>query len=300
MNTKFLGTAAKAIACAAVALVCTAQAGSLKWTKGTYVDKVMSKAKKAGKPVFMIGGREDCINTTTTRDQSCENASVRAALGDYFLWFCNCDEQRDDFWYYATPYSDPDNGIMLPLCAVINPNKPDVCAAATSGRQGPSDLLSLLDKAEKKLYKTVTLNANGGTAAKSKVKALVNGKVGTLPKATRKGYRLSGWFTAKSGGTQVTDATKVKKDVTFYAQWKRNKYTIKFHRNGGTGSMGSITASYGKTVKLPANAFKKSGYKFKGWATKKGGTVAYKNKAEVKNLTYKNGETVTLYAVWKK
>ena len=134
-----------AFALAAVALVCTAQAGSLKWTKGTYVDKVMSKAKKAGKPVFMIGGRETCVNTTTTRDQSCENASVRAALGDYFLWFCNCDEQRDDFWYYATPYSDPDNGIMLPLCAVINPNKPDVCAAATSGRQGPSDLLSLLD-----------------------------------------------------------------------------------------------------------------------------------------------------------
>ncbi|MBQ2631617.1 MAG: InlB B-repeat-containing protein, partial [Kiritimatiellae bacterium] len=69
---------------------------------------------------------------------------------------------------------------------------------------------------------------------------------------------------------------------------------------GGTGSMGSITASYGKTVKLPANAFKKSGYKFKGWAKKKSGTVAYKNKAEVKNLTDKNGETVTLYAVWKK
>ena len=137
---------------AATAMHLAAQAGSLKWTKGTYVDKVMSKAKKAGKPVFMIGGRETCVNTTTTRDQSCENASVRAALGDYFLWFCNCDEQRDDFWYYATPYSDPDpdKGIMLPLCAVINPNKPDVCVAATTGRQSPSDLLSLLDKAEKK------------------------------------------------------------------------------------------------------------------------------------------------------
>ena len=80
MKTKFLRTAARAIACAAVALACTAQAGSLKWTKGTYVDKVMSKVKKAGKPVFMIGGREDCINTTTTRDQSCENASVHETV----------------------------------------------------------------------------------------------------------------------------------------------------------------------------------------------------------------------------
>ena len=47
-----------AFALAAVALSCAAQAGSLKWTKGANADTVIAKAKKAGKPIFMIGGRE--------------------------------------------------------------------------------------------------------------------------------------------------------------------------------------------------------------------------------------------------
>ena len=275
------------------------QAGSLTWLKDKTVDKVMSKAKKAGKPVFMICGRESCYNTTTTRDQSCENASVSAALGNYVLWFSDCDDM--DEWYEVSKYaSGLGEDWFLPLICVFNPNNPDKYVVRDTGLKNPSELLSILDKAEKKLYKKVTFNANGGTVAKSKVTVLANGKVGTLPKATKKGYKLSGWFTAKSGGSKVADTTKVKKDVTYYAQWKANSYTIKFHKNGGTGSMGAISAKYGKKVALPGCSFKKSGYKFKGWATKKNGTVAYKNKAEVKNLTAENGATVTLYAVWKK
>lgn len=52
----------KALAIGLVAAACiapaTAQAGSLTWTKDTAADKVMSKAKKAGKPVFMICGHK--------------------------------------------------------------------------------------------------------------------------------------------------------------------------------------------------------------------------------------------------
>ncbi|MBO7683825.1 MAG: InlB B-repeat-containing protein [Kiritimatiellae bacterium] len=51
---------------------------------------------------------------------------------------------------------------------------------------------------------------------------------------------------------------------------------------------------------LEGAIFKRTGYKFAGWATKKNGKVAYKNKAKVKNLTATNGKTVTLYAVWNK
>ena len=64
--------------------------------------------------------------------------------------------------------------------------------------------------------------------------------------------------------------------------------------------MKTLSATYGKTVALRANAFKKSKYKFAGWATSKDGAVVYKNKVKVKNLTAKNGKTVTLYAKWKK
>lgn len=81
-------------------------------------------------------------------------------------------------------------------------------------------------------------------------------------------------------------------------------YTIKFNANGGTGTMKPINAKKGAKVILTANAFKRAGYKFIGWAVKSDkskiilapyqiGVVTYKNKATVKDL----GD-VTLYAVW--
>ena len=64
----------------------------------------------------------------------------------------------------------------------------------------------------------------------------------------------------------------------------------------------TLAMTYGKAKKLPKNKFTRSGYKFNGWATSKSkakkGTVAYKNKKKVKNLTT-TGKTVKLYAVWK-
>ena len=150
---------------------------------------------------------------------------------------------------------------------------------------------------------TVTWNANGGkigSATTSKVFVRKGAAVGTLPKATRKGYTFKGWFTKTSGGTKIKATTKITKSATYYAQWTANKYTIKFNKNGGKGTMKTLSATYGKNVTLTANAFTKAKYKFAGWATKKNGKVAYKNKAKVKNLTDKDGKTVTLYAVWNK
>ena len=149
---------------------------------------------------------------------------------------------------------------------------------------------------------TVTLNANGGSLGEASNKVLVQkGKaVGTLAKPTRKGYTFKGWYTKKSGGSKVKTTTTVKKNVTYYAQWTVNKYKIKFDENGGKGTMKTLSATYGKKVKLTANAFELTGCKFAGWAKTKNGKVKYEDKAKVKNLTATNGETVTLYAVWKK
>ena len=148
----------------------------------------------------------------------------------------------------------------------------------------------------------VVFAANGCTVAES-TRVVTQGKaVGALPEPTRKGYTFNGWYTKKSGGTKIKTTTKVTKDVTYYAQWTVNKYTIKFNKNGGTGTaMKTISATYGKNVTLTANAFKRTNYTFLGWATKKDATEAkYTDKAKVKNLTATNGKTVTLYAVWKR
>ena len=55
-----------------------------------------------------------------------------------------------------------------------------------------------------------------------------------------------------------------------------------------------------KSVALKTNRFKKKGYVFNGWNTKRNGSgKAYKDKAKVKNLTAAC-KAITLYAQWKK
>ena len=79
-------------------------------------------------------------------------------------------------------------------------------------------------------------------------------------------------------------------------------YTIAFNGNGSTGgSMDTIeNVKYDSDQKLAANGFIKAGYVFTGWNTKSDGTgTPYSDKATVKNLTIKDGDTVTLFAQWQ-
>ena len=121
-----------------------------------------------------------------------------------------------------------------------------------------------------------------------------------FPVATRKGYRLLGWYTKKSGGKRVDFLTKSSSKVTkLYAHWARARYQVRFDANQGTGKMANEKFVYGKSKALSANAFKRSGYTFAGWARNPTGAVKYKNKQKVKKLASKDGSVVVLYAKWK-
>ena len=148
----------------------------------------------------------------------------------------------------------------------------------------------------------ITYNLNGGTNNSKNVATRKYGKAVTLYNPTRTGYTFGGWYTTKKcTGTAVTKIAKTyAKNVTLYAKWTVNKYTIKFNANGGTGTMASKTMTYGTAAKLTANSFTRTGYTFSGWSTTKKGSVVYKNKASVKNLVAKSGGSITLYAVWTK
>lgn len=131
----------------------------------------------------------------------------------------------------------------------------------------------------------------------------------------RTGYVIDSWNTKANGKgkkyfvdesvLRLTD--KNDGNVTLYAQWKLITYKIKFDNNAEefksgdlAGEMANVSATYSKTVKLPANKFTRKGYTFKGWALEPDATKAkYKNKASVKNLTTKNNTVVKLYAVWQ-
>ena len=114
---------------------------------------------------------------------------------------------------------------------------------------------------------TVTFNANGGVAPIPTVKSVTySSAYGTLATTSRTGYSFNGWFTAASGGSEVTSATTVAITAgqTLYAQWTANAYTITFDSNGGS-SVTAITQDFGSTVTAPA-APTRTGYTFVAWS----------------------------------
>ena len=140
-----------------------------------------------------------------------------------------------------------------------------------------------------KQYK-LTYNANGGSVSPASKMVGYCKTYGTLPTPTWAGHTFQGWFTAKSGGTQVTAETKCTGNVTIYAQWKVNQYKLSFDANGGTVSPASKMLDYCATCdSFPTPTW--GGHTFNGWFTaRSGGTKV--------TAPWKCTGNKTLYAQW--
>lgn len=143
---------------------------------------------------------------------------------------------------------------------------------------------------------TVTFNANGGTTPTANKSVTYGSTYGTLPTPTRTGYTFNGWFTASSGGTQITASTTVSitADQTLYAHWTIITYTVSYNKGAsGTGTNTSDTKTYGVNLTLKGAIFTRIGYTQTGWATSDGGAQAY-----ALGGTYSANAAITLYPVW--
>lgn len=80
----------------------------------------------------------------------------------------------------------------------------------------------------------VVFMGNGGTSDVFYAYTDASGKLTELPTATRDGYTLLGWYTAASGGTQITTDTVFTEDTILYAQWKQNTVTVTVTGYGST------------------------------------------------------------------
>ncbi len=87
---------------------------------------------------------------------------------------------------------------------------------------------------------TVTFNANDGVASASTMTTNNEGKLETLPTATRSGYEFQGWFW---NGTQVTTGTVFTSDATVSASW-----SIQNTGGGGGGGSSSYSISVDKDI----------------------------------------------------
>ncbi len=142
---------------------------------------------------------------------------------------------------------------------------------------------------------TLRFEENGGSQV-ADITKVGGALLGTLPVPTRTGYIFGGWYTDNGTFAKAFDSRFMpKENVTLYAKWTAQQYTVSFHINGGTGETPQpITVTYDKPYgQLPKP--ERTGYGFAGWFTQpEGGTqVTADTKVTLR-------EDQTLYAQWVK
>lgn len=159
---------------------------------------------------------------------------------------------------------------------------------------------------------SVNYNSNGGSGSMSASTATYNQPFKTKQNSfSRTGYTFNGWNESANGSgvAWALDSSGVyesgkswtwnyAKDITLYAQWNANTYTVNYNSNGGSGSMSSDTATYGQGYTTKANGFTKNGYTFAGWNEKADGTGMDWTGWIGKPWTWSYTNGVTLYAQW--
>lgn len=119
------------------------------------------------------------------------------------------------------------------------------------------------------------------------------GQVAFPPDATRTDYAFTGWYTAATGGNQVTATTDLgtggPTDLTLYAQWRVNQYTVVFDSAGGS-TVAPVTVDHDIPVTQPSDPTW-AGHTFAGWYTAKDGGTAWDFNTPITS-------DVTLYAHW--
>jgi uncharacterized repeat protein (TIGR02543 family) len=145
---------------------------------------------------------------------------------------------------------------------------------------------------------TVTFNNDGGDTAAvpaAKIVASPAVNIDALPAPpTRSGYIFAGWYTQADGGSEFTATTTISGNITVYAKWTGETYTVTFKSNYDTNE-----TLYTKTVTVPATTIAdfpanptRTGYIFGGWNTRDdGGGNGFTA------LTAVTGN-ITVYAQW--
>ena len=148
---------------------------------------------------------------------------------------------------------------------------------------------------------TVKYNANGGTGAPADQTKTHNVALTlSTTKPTRPGYTFKGWSTSSTATTasyQPGGSYTANNNVTLYAVWSEDTYTVTYNENGGISGTAPAkqTKKYGETITLSPSKPSRRRYTFMGWSTA----------SDSKDVMYKLGdnytenESVTLYAVWE-
>lgn len=150
----------------------------------------------------------------------------------------------------------------------------------------------------------VAFDLNGGTGAAPATQDVAKGSTAVKPSKiiTRDGYTLLGWSKDKDATaadwTFGPGGTEVMEDVTLYAVWQANQFTVTFDPKGGTlNGNASQTVPYGGTLTNPGTPARE-GYVFTGWYNTDETTAwDFTTRTVQSNLTLTAGWTEETYTI---
>lgn len=125
---------------------------------------------------------------------------------------------------------------------------------------------------------------------------------GAFPVPQKEGKTFAGW--ARDDGTVVngTDTVKITSNITLYAQWTVDQYSLTINSNGGTysGSTQNVTVQGNLNETTEVKTPTRTGYTFEGWTEAFVGKDGSTNYTGLSGTTYTFGEgNGSLTANWK-
>ena len=135
---------------------------------------------------------------------------------------------------------------------------------------------------------TITFDSLGGTPVEP-ITQKYNSIVEEPTAPIKDGYTFAGWYTDRSFNESYSFYRMPSKNITLYAKYDVNTYTVYFETFGGT-TISDIKVKEGYNFLIPDTP-KKEGYTFNGWYLDNN----YNNQYNFSNLVYND---ITLYAYW--
>ena len=155
------------------------------------------------------------------------------------------------------------------------------------GETMPNENLTLYAKWSMNQYKIVYILDGGENDSTNPYVYTVETETINLKNPTKVEAIFDGWYTEPELINKVEQIEKGSTgDITLYAKFIMNKYTLTFETNGGT-SIEQVTADYGTLINIENPI--KEGYIFDGWYKDESFTTKY-------IITTMPNENITLYA----
>lgn len=122
------------------------------------------------------------------------------------------------------------------------------------------------------------------------------------PEPVKQGYTFTGWYTDEAC-TQLYTEDIVVGDITLYAGFRANTYTLNFISGGDYGNMQEMQCTYGVEYTLPTCTLECPSYRFVGWCIDNDDTatqtVDLTDGQKFSNLSDSDNAVIDLFAMWE-